>query len=1460
MALELKQDTAKSIDTLWKTWAESSLGTASNESELEATFQNLNYTRFLDIIKTLRSLGLREEAQPPRLNIMVSGGLRFTLTGDSNIEAYCNDNEIKGKPFNVIMKTRALPDSALAEVDVADYNLRIKLRREQILSAKNVRVLSLLKTWSTQLKSFRYIQRYSFYSAKFPGLRFDASFVRQNAYVRGKDGRGGFDRKHTFQQANLGTQPLRFEMEVEALPGRGLKLTEFLTGISYVLRGIQNTYVITRKVTQERILELLSKLTRTRPGSFPGALPSTFERKNMDIVREEGVPNIRYTDYNCTDKADGVRCILVIDPTNGKLFMVDRNLNVIGTDRRLSPELAADWGGAVLDGEWVTQDLNNNRVSRYYAFDIFNFKRGEDVTMHPFYIRTSRPDEIVVSRLAALTDACKVLATADRMYKGIPPSQSFDVRQKIFYMPENLPDVDPLGIFRKAGDALRDVKTRAEYHTDGLIFTPNAAPLKKFGRWEDQLKWKPAEMNSIDFLVTFEKERTLEGHLSPNDQVMPRIHPETNMEVRTKTVYLHVGANILDQPRETILYKMALPRHGEDKRFAYRPVRFMPELSDPMASVCYLAINPGATDTAGAAPAARVIPSLADSADMVFCESGDHIADGAIVEMSYDPSQPIGWRWKPMRVRWDKTEQFSRGDIGGTLNNINTANNVWSSIHEPVTEYMIANGSMTPSEHEITEARRVAEPTKTVYYTHRAPEFDLRRISGMTAFHNHYIKENILLRRVLRPGNALLDMSVGQGGDLHKWVAAQVGFVLGCDIASFGITDKMNGAYARYMNKVIKAQSMGLTVPPMIFACADSSKRYSDGSAGLEEIDRQILRTMYGEDIPTAPPLAKQYKNLGKPQFPGFDVCAIMFALHYFFSDEVTLNGLLHNIHESLKVGGYFIGCCFDGDSVVRILRERRILTGEVLNGVDGESVIWSITKQYEGDALPATSEGLGKKIDVEFISIGQKLSEYLVSWTYLQSKMSEIGLELLNDDELEELGLSHSSNTFNVSHRMAEEGGDRYAMSDSQKQFSFLNRWFIFRRRELKNTLPELRTLPPPPPQPLPLPSPATSSKSNAAAVVAENAGEYLVAAPALYNQHTEVLDMNGVVGVISSVTEPVLVLYGPHAGENVHTYTLEFMDGGGEIAYEFDLVPIPGSDRLRYTRPRTPMAPPPTIPERGTPTYNAMLPLESNTPTSNSMPPLESNTPTSNSRLPLESDSPEAAEAEAAAEAAAEAEAASIKPKLELADGPIFQFFHQSASKDDLGIKNVPASVKKNWRRYLSPYAPFAFHDLDDPSIEYPSLEAAWYGTMIGIASNKPGLRGPMFSVESNTHQSAARARGEVAFNPEQIESYVEEGKKYYGLIDTDAKLKRTGIVIDKDIWEKRKEQVLIDLLQQRYDRDPVFKDIVDTIRAKKARVYFYSKSGKDSDLSGTLADGVIHGDNLLGRAIMFHAGLTY
>lgn len=1017
MSLELKSVEVASIDSLWKAWS------GSTDSELEATFKTLDYTNFLNIVKYLRSLGLTETPQPPKLNIITAGNLRFTLVGSGVIEQYCGDNTLKGKPFHVILKEKKTAGGGASEVELNDYAVRIKVRREITLAVTDQRVGEALAKWATLPKAFRYIQRYSFTSLHHKGIQFDASFVHENK----KDRRGNYVMSTTFLGAAINKQPVHYEMEVEALPGASQK--SLMVGIALVLRGIQRSYVLVRDSVKKTVLELLAVQTGASKG-FPGSQPVTLNKKHISMEADSNTPNLRLGDYNVTDKADGLRCLMVVART-GRLYLVDRNLNVYGTDRRLDDATTADYAGAVLDGEWVTQDAENKPVSRYYAFDIFNARRGEDVSGRPFIIRS----ETAVSRLAAMTDTIAVLNNSGYTVADIPSKNSLAIFMKSFHTPTDT--TDATGIFKVAASVLDRLAVSPPYHTDGLIFTPNASPLiKNVSTWKQQFKWKPATMNSVDFLVVTEKERSVEGKPTTVELINTKVQEDTNQIVRYKTLRLFVGSATdpaFVDPRATILekrpYPVSLDRAGGD----YRPVEFAPQPPDPMAAICYVAINAGATDAAGAAPAAQ---ALAAQDDNIYTdETHDSIMNRSIVEMVYDPLKPAGWRWKPLRVRWDKTEQFQRGIVGGTVNNEMVANDVWNSIHDPITEQMIRTGAL--SEGSVAEG---AAAGAVAYYQRRASQRDLYKIRGLAQFHNIYIKEDLLLTRVLSAGSSVIDLSVGQAGDLGKWLRCRVGFVMGVDIALAGLIDNVNGAYRRYLDQTIQRKG---NLPPMVFIQADSGLRLSDGSAGLEPIDRSMLRTLWGETVPDAPPAVTDLRGFAAR---GFDVATLMFSLHYFFKDQTTVQGLLRNLSETVKVGGYFVGCCFDGHAVASLLKDLPL--DGVKRGTEDSTDLWTITKKYEGDELPDNESGLGKAINVGFISIGESYTEYLVSFPYLQKCMLEAGFELLNPQELADLGLTQSTSMFEDSFGMAAASGRTFPMSATVRTFSFLNRWFIFRRR----------------------------------------------------------------------------------------------------------------------------------------------------------------------------------------------------------------------------------------------------------------------------------------------------------------------------------------------------------------------------------------------------------------------------
>lgn len=1038
--MELFPAEAETLRKLISEWSE------HTEWELEATFGakgEVDATRFLAVAQRLKAKGFYALPQEDRLTITLEDHTRFTLNGMGVIQQYCRDNRIAGKPFVAMIKDRAGVESNL---DLDDYDTRIKVRREIPLAPDDARIRDILMTWNQQRKAFRLIRRWTFQGQ---GCQFDLSIVRSTK----KDLKGRYIWMKNFLDQDIASSLPIYEIEVELVRGDTTStpekaLSSLVKSVGEILRGLQKHTLLTRKSTREKVLNAYK--TFVGADTFRGVAPITLELKNMLRSAEEGVPNIRQG-YNVTDKADGLR-VLGFCNEKGELFMLDMALNVYRTG--LKKEACKD---SLVDGEWVTMTKEGKAIQQLLLFDIYYAPEKKKVDDKAFYSFSDDKN----TRYAALsewTSAWNGGEGAKTLVAGITPATRLQVSTKSFLFAPK----DEKQIFVAANQVL---SRPTIYNTDGLIFTPNDSPLpqKPGAGFLEQFKWKPSEDNTIDFLVITQKAED-----SNEDLLTTAIKPGANDTTRYKTLRLFVGSSTdpaYDNPRDTILFKRPLPtgRPGQGRR-EYKPVPFNPkDFPDTMASVCYREIE--------------LDPDTAE--EYIQTErSREPIQDKSIVEMRYDPSQPPGWRWIPIRVRYDKTERLQRGILGRTLNSDKVAESVWNSIHEPITESMIRTGAEQPSQKEMEVLAKTTEEREGIakkYYERKAPKQDLMLVRGLRDFHNKYIKERILLGSTLREGNkSLLDVSVGKAADLQKWRRAGVGFVMGVDIAGEGIRDPHDGAYRRYLDTLVNAR--GSAVPPMIFAIGDSSRSLVSGAAGATEEEADILRSVFGRINPVGqvPPYVL---DVGKGKLTqGADVVACMFALHYFFKDKDTFQGFMDNLRDTLKVGGYFVACFFDGAEVFELLRQ--VQKGEAKTGVESDALIWSITKQYDADVLTNDESSFGMPIDVEFISIGTSHREYLVPLGLLENEMRKIGCTFVKPEGLAKLGLQYSTQMFKVSHEMAAANGSKFSMSNVVQQYSFLNRWVIFQRtssgpmadleaEEEAASVPPVAAVAPPPPAP---------------------------------------------------------------------------------------------------------------------------------------------------------------------------------------------------------------------------------------------------------------------------------------------------------------------------------------------------------------------------------------------------------
>ena len=981
-----------------------------DEYELEATFGStgqVSSTTFAAIGKRLKNRGYTAVTQEDKLNIITPKHVRITLNGLGVIQQYCRDDRLSGRTFSAIIKDRTAANS---NIDLEDYSVRIKTRRERELGEKDAEITELLDQWAVQQKAFRLLRRWSF---KGEGIRFDMSMVRQTK----KGARGEYRWVSKFAQQDISIEPAVYEIEVELERLEGdtvdIAMQRLVKGVGEILKGIQKSPLLIRNSTKRQVLAAYRELAKT--DRFRGVSTRTLELKNMVSQIEPGTPNIR-EGYNVTDKADGLRTMGYVNEV-GHLYLIDNAMNVYETG--LAVEACAN---SLVDGEWITKNTANEAIHQYLMFDIYFAPGKRDVHAAPFYDATPT----ALQRYNEMRQWDKLWNTAPgpkEVVKGLTSKTKLIVSAKKF-------------VFAKAGEifaaAAKVFDTPRIYETDGLIFTKNdiAIPEQPQGDFKQQFKWKPPHDNTIDFMVVTEKIPA-----TTVDQIYNGFHPTSGKEIRYKVLRLHVGsredpAKIKAKPRDIVLQNLPLmPARGDNK---YRPVLFQPEdFPDDKANYCYVEVR---TD--------------AETGDeYAFCEVSDEpITDKSIVEISYDASRPAGWRWVPKLVRKDKTERLLSGELGRTLNSNETAQSIWNSIHEPVTKSMIRTGAEEPTMSEVTEVSAVERERAAITqrYSDRSAtsEKDMNRIGPLRDFHNKYIKETILYSAVMKkPGMALIDLGMGVAQDIQKWRRVNAGAVLGIDIAGDSINNPNHGAYQRLWSTMVRNGRDH--VLPMVFVIGDAAKNIATGEAGATSEDKAILQSVLGKVRPTdvVPPyvqdqLANRFKT-------GADVISCMFATHYFFETKEIFDGFLQNIAQNLKLGGFFIGCCFDGEKTFEFLRGRETRVGEE----DGSS-LWKISRKYDEDEIPNGDEAFGMPIDVEFISIGLPHREYLVPFKLLREKMQSIGCDLCDADELKMLGLQSSTELFSESHAVAARKGRKFPMTPVVQQFSFLSRWFVFRRK----------------------------------------------------------------------------------------------------------------------------------------------------------------------------------------------------------------------------------------------------------------------------------------------------------------------------------------------------------------------------------------------------------------------------
>lgn len=1044
--------------------------------------------------------------------------IRAEIVGIDLIQEYCRTNSIQkiaDMTSNVMNKlnftkkssTKGADDNWQKPIDMFDMNFRVSYQLEQSFNIQVPFIKSVVDTWADRKKTFRLLNRVRFSHPDFP-IFADLSIIRSSKKFSKKTGGGvelggGDGRfirvgtnvpvpKYTIQEAgvfeNVETYEIELEMNNEKL-GNGTiydtpdKVMDVLRKcIRIVLCGIQQCHYPISFTERDIVLNSYMKTIRNNDKdyqykkikindkrdffanfSFIGPGSITLQREHILPKKEGSLHANVLENYTVTDKADGERKLLFINE-EGRIYLIDNNFNVEFTGMKTEEKTIFN---SILDGEHIKSDKYGEPLNMYAAFDVYyvNNKSFREKRFYPTaegelennyrlpvlqqLVSLLKPSSIVGEKTIVKWKE-QTTKKGEKYWFDVKNGEITKTKPKMEYSCKlNIQckhfEVVSSGknTFECCSNILKKVDDKLfKYHTDGLIFTPTntgvggtgpglVGPLNN-STWELSFKWKPVEQNTVDFLVTVKKDKT------GKDEIINVFQDGVNtmgnqMIEQYKTLELMCGYNekedgfmnpYQDVLNDNIPLPSAKTSHSNQD---YKAELFIP--SEPYDVNAYVS----------------KIKLKNDGSNLFMTsEEGDYFEEFNIVEFRYDVNMPPDMRWIPLRVRYDKTQKLKNGEkqFG---NAYRVANSNWRSIHNAISVDMITTGENIPD----------LVDDEGVYYKSN----NQNNTQGLRDFHNLFVKKKLIVG-VSNSGDTLIDYAVGMAGDLAKWTVSKLSFVFGIDISHQNIHNKKRGACARYLNVSRDNESM----PKASFIVGDSGlniRELKAFSGDGKSKDAMVANAIFGKGTKDSTIIGKGTVARYGIGENGFNVSSCQFAIHYFFENPIKFHGFMRNLSECTKINGYFIGTCYDGKSVFKMLNKKK----------DGESVsfnmdddngnrvkICEICKRYNDTGFPDDETSLGYAIDVYQESINNTAREYLVNFNYLAEVLSNYGFVLTTKDEALQMGIPNNTGLFSelfedmkqeIRRNPRRESDYKNApfMSSIEKSLSFLNRYFIFKK-----------------------------------------------------------------------------------------------------------------------------------------------------------------------------------------------------------------------------------------------------------------------------------------------------------------------------------------------------------------------------------------------------------------------------